>query len=434
MTTINKIVLKEISKLKDGDRINFDYLVKEGAATIEFVLIVRKSGNDLISYKQNNLSLEGGKSSVHVSRAGNKVPWIVAGGEKYIVKVYFYQKLGYEFKEVNGNAVCDVMLSDGTLLTSSGCAIANGKNCYCFSYEMEVDGQAEVSVDPSGSVNESQEPSKTIDKVVLNAPKLMDGKAISYDYIVKEGCVSVEWVTYVRSRDNKYFINKQEYPILTSGEKYTVHIYLYQKPGYVFREENGNAVCDVQLADGTKLMSSSYMIANGKRCCHFFYEAVVAGKAFVRTELNSSECGSNLLSRVSWRKSADGFSRYVKQLDECLAYNPLNVAADHIRHLSFINQASRLKLVIYYQKPGSIKWESVSLGTFLPGNITRSFDLVSKYDFPLNTLIQVEIVVVATKKSEKWSGILKVHPETSKKANFVCVGSSTDCTLKLEIK
>lgn len=113
-----------------------------------------------------------------------------------------------------------------------------------------------------------------VEKVVLNAPNLICGEKGSFDYTVKEGAVTVEWVTFVRSRDNKFFINKQEAFNIENGEKYSVHVYLYPKKGFAFKEIDGNAVCDVTLADGTKLTSCGHMTANGKFCCHFSYDFV----------------------------------------------------------------------------------------------------------------------------------------------------------------
>ena len=459
---INKVVLNA-PKLTVGEKINFDYTVKDGPVTVEWVSYVRKSDNRSINYKK-------------------EFPEVTAG--TYTVHVYLYQKDGYAFKDVNGSAVCDVLLADGTKLVPSSRAVANGKHCYHFSYDVVVsspvitDSVRYVSCTNSGAfmaalriyyqkpgtstwlsttsgtfsvgnkktydlVSELGLPSNTlvqvevvvsagqnnksrnffkvdtassktanftcsgtalnnsltvtvvapasptiINKVVLNAPpKLKSGDKINFDYTVKEGPVTVEWVMFVRASDNRYIRYKQEYPVVAGGEKYTVHVYLYQKSGYAFREVNGNAVCDVMLADGTKLVSSSHMTANGKNCCHFSYEMTI----------------------------------------------PSDIAADHVRYITCTNRGGYVaKLRVHYKKPGSTSWESTTSGSFALGG-KKTYDLVSELNLPLNTMVQVEVVVTLG-KNNKSSNILRVHPGTTKTANFTCSGTTLSNKLSMEIK
>ncbi len=340
---ISRVVLNA-PKWVIGEKVSFGYTVKEGAVTVERVLV---------------------QSSDNRSVVENSV--ISAG--TYTVHVYLYQKTGYTFKEANGSAVCDVMLADGTKLASSSHATVNGKNCCHFSYNVKIQNTI-------------------ISKVVLNAPpQLKAGNQINFDYTVKEGPVTVEWVLFVRASDNKFINYKKEYPVVAGGEKYTVHVYLYQKTGYAFNEVNGNAVCDVSLADGTKLVSSSHATANGKNCCHFSYELTI----------------------------------------------PSAVTSDHVRYVNCTNKGLfATKLRIHYQKPGSTSWESVTLGSILAGN-KKTYDLVSELNLPLDTLFKVEVVVVGG-RNNKSNRILKVHSGTTKSANYTCSGTTLSNKLALEIK
>ena len=307
MATINKVVLNALSCLKAGDKVNFDYSVQDGLVTVDFVLIVRNGGKESGLYKPERTVASEGKSSVIVSKVGENVPWNVYEGETYSVNEYLYQKSSASFKITNGSVDCDVTLSDGTKLVSDGCAMVNGRLCYRFSHEIKVGAPSATNA-------------AIINKIVLNAPKLTIGEPIIFNHSVKEGPVTVEWVTYVRQSDNKFICFNQEFPVVTAG-KYTVHVYLYQKTGYTFREFDGSAICGVMLADGTALKSSGRMFANGLYCYHFSYETeAVAPAPVLFNDGESVQNGAKLISRVSWRKSSEGFSRYVKQLDELVAY------------------------------------------------------------------------------------------------------------------
>ena len=96
-TLIRKLVLKA-PQLADGDKLSFDYSVKEGPASIRWVIYERQSDNKFINYKSDYPT--------------------VNAGEVYEAHVYPYQNSGYEFEWKDGNAVCDVVLEDGTKLTS----------------------------------------------------------------------------------------------------------------------------------------------------------------------------------------------------------------------------------------------------------------------------------------------------------------------------
>ena len=134
---------------------------------------------------------------------------------------------------------------------------------------------------------------KLVKEVVLKTPKkLVDGDILHYDYAVKEGAVTVEWVTYVRKSDNKFFINKQEYPTVALGEEYSVHVYLYPKDGYDFDWKDGTAVLDVCLEDGTALTSYSTMyVTRDKKnikCAHTSYEIKIPKKSATTQLISTS--------------------------------------------------------------------------------------------------------------------------------------------------
>lgn len=96
-TLIKKLVLKA-PQMADGDKLSFDYTVKEGPASIRWVIYERQSDKKSINYKSDYPT--------------------VNAGEVYEVHVYPYQNWGYAFDWKDGNAVCDVVLEDGTKLTS----------------------------------------------------------------------------------------------------------------------------------------------------------------------------------------------------------------------------------------------------------------------------------------------------------------------------
>ncbi|SIN96294.1 DUF6603 domain-containing protein [Fibrobacter sp. UWB11] len=225
-----------------------------------------------------------------------------------------------------------------------------------------------------------------VDSIVLNAPKLSIDEKLNFDYTVKNGAATVEWVTYVRLSDNKYFINNQNTTSTSFGEKYRVHVYLYPRNNYAFKMENGNADCNVKLSDGTVLKSDGLMTANGKYCCHFYYDV----------ELPSQ---------------------------------------DHIRFLSLTNKAScSAKLKVFYKKTTSSTWE-----TYESGNISKdkavTCDLVSELKLPLNTLVQPAVVtksLLLFTRTKKANNVFRVHPEVNRKAEFTCEGSSV--TPKIQLK
>lgn len=605
MDTINKVVLNA-PLLKAGDRVNFDYTVKDGPVTVGFVLYVRKDAKN--NDKRDNPVTAGDKYSVRVSRVGGEVPWIVSAGEKYSVQVYLCPNSGNAFNEANGKAFCDVSLADGTRLESYGFATANGMRCCCFCYDVEVKASTESNLttdyiryvkctnkgayvaklriryqkpgstawdsktsdtfsvgnlkkydlvselklplntniqvelvvvggnnnksskvfkvhpdsnlmacfistgttlsnslkfnglEPIGGNGENGKPvvvpeenEFVIDKVVLNAPrKLKPGDKLSFDYSVKEGQAILDSVFYIREKDYKNIHSKEESPAVECGEQYIAHFFLYQKPGYTFKEVDNNAVCDVTLTDGTKLTSNCFAGGgNGeKKLYHFFFEFEVPF-TFTQTPRIKPQIESKLLSRVSLRRSAEGFSRYVRQLDECLAqrlttksfevpdvYNPSDVVygtgtnsvisetekkpavseignttavvsgsantgttvsgsqnvavgSNDIRYVRCTNKGLYIaKLRVHFQKPGSTTWESNTSGTFSKGK-SKTFDLVSELKLPLNTHVRVELVVSAG-KNNKSNIILNVHPESKKTANFKCSGSTGSNSLKLE--
>ena len=116
-----------------------------------------------------------------------------------------------------------------------------------------------------------------VNKVVLTAPKMYDGDRISFNYVVKEGPVTMEWVIYIRSSDGEFINYKEKYPKVKAGEVYEANVYLYPKSGCGFCWKNGNAICDVCLEDGTKLKSDGTMHvskAGGSliKCARFYYE------------------------------------------------------------------------------------------------------------------------------------------------------------------
>ena len=114
-----------------------------------------------------------------------------------------------------------------------------------------------------------------VKKVVLKAPKLSAGDTIKSTYrssegnipfTVKEGAVTVEWVSY--SGKNGASCSR-----LKGGDEFEVHVYLYPTANNDFDWKDGTAVCDISLEDGTKLTSRSTMYvttASGQKvnCAH----------------------------------------------------------------------------------------------------------------------------------------------------------------------
>lgn len=243
----------------------------------------------------------------------------------------------------------------------------------------------------SGSASAEFNPKQftsVIDKVVLKSPKQKVGSAMNFAYSVQEGAVTIEWITFVRLNDNKYFINKQNSTLLSHGERYCIHFYLYPKSGFAFKEIDGNAVCEVILADGTKLKSAGHMTANGKYCCHFYYEY----------ELPS---------------------------------------VDHIRYLSLTNKTLfyDAKLIVDYLKPLSEKTETYTSKSISKGKSVKC-DLVSELNLPLNTHVQVSVLAdgLLLTKTKKSGVHLKVHPDVDTTASFSCNGTALLPSITLESK
>ncbi len=228
-----------------------------------------------------------------------------------------------------------------------------------------------------------------VEKVVLNAPKLINGEKISFDYTVKEGDVTVEWVTYVRLRDNKYFINNQEHFLISDPEEYEAHVYLYPKKGFAFKEVDGNAVCEVVLADGTKLSSRGHMTANGKYCCHF-------------------------------------------------SYRFLSLTERDIRYIGFHNKgAYNADFIISYKRTENENWIDKKIDWFAAGRGTdkcsnqyaypnKLFDL-RKANIPQGSLVTVKVKAqggLGSGKAKRSLGVFRFHPEATRYAQYQSGGTS----------
>ena len=261
-----------------------------------------------------------------------------------------------------------------------------------------------------------------VDKVVLDIPKLSDGDKLNYDCTVRSGSVTVEWITYVRLNDDKYFINKQNVVTAKGGEKYRVHVYLYPKSKYAFKMVNGKAVCDVKLSDGTVLNSDGNMTANGKYCCHFFYDVRIPSAP----QPPSDESTTTPPVDPSHTEK-----------DELKDIN-------HIRYMGFHNSGAYVAdFIVSYRSPGSSKWTDKKVDYFhsLKGTDkcpnqsdypNKAYDLI-KLNIPKGYEVTAKVNAkggIGSGDNARSKAIFVYHPNSRRVAKFKCSGGS--CTTKID--